>query len=91
MLKSYSSSTIRTYSNEPGIYVFENPMNPGQQFSIRSGQKIFQQARDRAFVNKDVGIHSIRHSFATYLLEKGIDIRYIKDLQGHFSIKTTER
>ncbi|HVA99500.1 MAG TPA: tyrosine-type recombinase/integrase [Bacteroidia bacterium] len=42
-------------------------------------------------MNKSVGIHSLRHSFATHLLEKGIDIRYKKDLLGHFSIKTTER
>jgi site-specific recombinase XerD len=42
-------------------------------------------------INKAVGIHSLRHSFATHLLEKGIDIRYIKDLLGHFSIKTTEK
>lgn len=75
----------------PIRYVFENPLLPGQQYSVRSAQKIFQQAKDKAFVNKDVGIHSLRHSFATHLLEKGIDIRYIKDLMGHFSIKTTER
>jgi integrase/recombinase XerD len=40
---------------------------------------------------KDVGVHSLRHSFATHLLDKGLDNRYIKDILGHFNIKTTER
>ncbi|MEO6549966.1 MAG: tyrosine-type recombinase/integrase [Ferruginibacter sp.] len=75
----------------PKVYVFENPMFPGQPYSVRGAQKIFQMAKERAFVNKDVGIHSLRHSFATHLLEKGIDIKYIKELLGHFNIKTTER
>ena len=75
----------------PKVYVFESPARPGEPYSIRAAQKIFQMAKDRALVKKDIGIHSLRHSFATHLLEKGIDIRYIKDLLGHFSIKTTER
>ncbi len=75
----------------PSKYVFENPQKPGESYSIRSAQQIFHDAKTRARINKDVGIHSLRHSFATHLLEKGIDIRYIKDLLGHLSIKTTEK
>ncbi len=48
-------------------------------------------AKSRAGIRKEVGIHSLRDSFATYLLDKGTDIRYIKELLGHFDIQTTER
>ncbi len=75
----------------PKTYLFENPVKPGEPYSIRAAQKIFQDAKEKAFINNDLGIHSLRHSFATHLLEKGIDIRYIKDLLGHFDIRTTER
>lgn len=75
----------------PVKYVFENPDNPGQRYSVRSAQQIFHNAKEKAKINKNVGIHSLRHSFATHLLEKGIDIRYIKDILGHLSIKTTEK
>ncbi|MEO6328157.1 MAG: tyrosine-type recombinase/integrase [Ginsengibacter sp.] len=54
-------------------------------------QRIFQLAKEKAGIKKEVGIHSLKHSFATHLPEKGTDIRYIKDILGHFDIRTTER
>jgi len=51
----------------------------------------FGNAKTKAGIRKKVGIHSLRHSFATHLPDKGTDIKYIKELLGHFDIKTTER
>lgn len=82
---------LKTCTPLPQKYIFENPLKPGEPYSTRSAQQIFQNAKEKAMINKEVGIHSLRHSFATHLLEKGIDIRYIKDLLGHLSIKTTEK
>jgi integrase/recombinase XerD len=81
---------IRTYTPKPKLYLFESEQT-GNAYPVRTIQRIFYLAREKAKISKDVGIHSLRHSFATHMLEKGIDIRYIKDLLGHFSIKTTER
>ncbi|MGN6492802.1 MAG: tyrosine-type recombinase/integrase [Agriterribacter sp.] len=61
------------------------------EYPTRTVQQIFANARIKAGILKQVGIHSLRHSFATHLLGQGTDIRYIKDLLGHFDIKTTER
>ncbi len=81
---------LRQVKPKPGRYLFEGE-RPGEPYSSRSAQLVFQHARKAAGIQKDVSFHVLRHSFATHLLEKGIDIRYIKDLLGHFSIKTTER
>ena len=77
-------------SKKPLEYLFEGDQ-PGTAYSIRAAQKIFQQAKEKAGIKKEVSFHALRHSFATHLLEKGVSARYIQDILGHFSIKTTER
>jgi integrase/recombinase XerD len=68
---------------------------PGQSgnghLTERSVQKVFDKAVVDAGIVKAVSVHSLRHSFATHLLESGIDLRYIQELLGHQSSRTTER
>lgn len=73
----------------PSRYVFEG-QEVGKQYGIRSAQKIFETAVAAAGIAKSVSIHSLRHAFATHLLEQGTDLRFIQELLGHASSKTTE-
>jgi integrase/recombinase XerD len=63
---------------------------PGRHLSIRSVQKIFERAHARARISKPASVHTLRHSFATHLLESGTSLRHIQTLLGHSSPKTTE-
>jgi site-specific recombinase XerD len=76
----------KTY--RPKTYLFEGQY--GGQYTVRSVQFVFKSAMKKAKINKTVGIHGLRHSYATHLLECGTDMFFIQKLLGHKDIKTTE-
>jgi site-specific recombinase XerD len=91
MLSDKLLELLRIYYKEyqPKQWLFEG--EKGAHYSATSIRKVFKKALQKAGINKQATVHTLRHSFATHLLENGVDIRYIQAFLGHHSIKTTQQ
>lgn len=82
---------LRSYYKEykPLIWLFEGPI-PGKRYTGQSLHRVFVNAMQKAGIKGDYTLHTLRHSFATHLLQSGVNIRLIQELLGHRFLKTTE-
>ncbi len=91
LLSSSLLKILRVYYKQyrPQYWLFEG-QSPGQPYNAGTIGKILKEASLKAGIKNRVTPHMLRHSFATHLLEQGTDLRYIQELLGHGSSKTTE-
>lgn len=90
LLSELMKPVLQKYSQDKGAdnYLFERL--GGGKLSTRSVQKVFHTMLKESGIKKEATCHSLRHSFATHLLECGVDIRYIQELLGHKRLETTQ-
>jgi integrase/recombinase XerD len=91
LLSSVAAEIMLEYLSQyqPGEFVIEGP--DGGPYSARSVNNMLKNRAQAAGIEKDISAHTLRHTFATHLLEQGTDLRYIQTFLGHESSKTTER
>ncbi len=91
LLSEIALGILREYWRQykPQKWLFEGARKD-RYITTRTVDKVMEHACTKADINKDVSVHTLRHSFATHLLEGGTDLRYIQELLGHQSSKTTE-
>jgi len=92
MLSPRLLEVLRAYWKRvrPGLWLFPG-RDPGGHVTIQAIQDACRSARRRARIGKPITVHSLRHSFATHLLERGTDIRIIQVLLGHTDLESTAR
>lgn len=92
MLSASLLETLRTYwrASKPKVFLFPG-LGGNRPLNATIAQRAFGYARERAGITKPVSFHTLRHSFATHLLESGTNVRTIQALLGHRSLQTTER
>lgn len=90
LLSELNLQLLREYWKryKPETFLFPGKYSDAP-ITARSIQRIFEDAKNKANIKKDASVHTLRHSFATHLLEAGTDICYIQRLMGHTSIQTT--
>ena len=89
MPKSLLDNLRKYYKiHQPKNYLFKGQKN--ERYSVKSIQEVTKKYALKAQIKKKVTPHMLRHSYATHQLENGVSIRYIQELLGHNSIKTTE-
>lgn len=93
ILSEKALELLRDYyrREHPSRYLFEPNGRKGHVLSASTLDKIVKRAAAGAGVTKDISFHTLRHTFATHLLEKGVNLRLIQQFMGHSSIKTTSR
>lgn len=84
-MMSMNETIVRGWS-ATWLFPGAQPLEP---ITVRSIQHVFEKAKKRAGIQKPASVHTLRHSFATHLLEAGVDVYYIQRLMGHVSVKTT--